>query len=297
MNENGEIFLWLPKDFLLGEMPEWKKYWSEVAPKLDAHLEKCRNPLVERYLLSSFSIYCWITEGFGGKITKHHDLWPKLSLFLIETQDLMRGIIACQRHMTLAPLGLILRTVFEIHCSFRFIARSNDFQRLADLYDRFQDVEQLIGRKSSPVVTDPTEEDYQCVRAKCPEWFKPGTNVILKDPHWTAIPGMSLRKMAEDSRVNLLDDYLRLYKTQSKFTHASPLLRNLYHKNGGLSFIPDSKQSNDHALLGCFTCMSFLEEACGFFGVKFPKYDYCLVAQDAMEAMGKPRINPAEFKN
>jgi hypothetical protein len=297
MSREQEVKLWLPKELMESMEPAWFKYWKGVAPRFDVFLQTNANPLVERYLINSFAIFSFVTEDFDKKTTKKSELRPNLSVFLVETHDLMRGVIANHAHMTLAPLALVLRTVFEIHVHFRFIVNSSDPAKWADLYDRYQEVEQLLGSKSSPSIPDPTEADFTRVAARNPEWFKPGTNTPMERMNWTADERMNLRQMSKSSHVNLEEEYKSLYKTNSKFTHASPLIRNMYRKDGGLRSVPDRRQSDQLSMLAMSNCMKILEEACEFFGVEFPKFDYCVVCNDMLEAIGQRRLNPSDFRD
>ncbi len=275
----------------------WQTYWADIGPRLSAYIIKAQKILLLQYLENSFALYSFTIEDFESKIKAHTDLCSKLSIFLIETQDLMRGVIACYRDLTLAPLGLILRTAFEIHCNLKYIVRSNTPEKYADLYDRFQEIEQLLGVKASASFPDPTEADFQKIATHNPEWFQPGTiKLVDKTPHWTAIKGMNLFKVADSSHVALTDDYKGIYKTQSKFTHASPIIRNLYRKSDGLRAIPNPKQAEELAMLAQGYCIKTLEEACNFFQVEFPEYENALIGQDLLEAMGLPRMNPADFE-
>lgn len=297
MAHEQDVTLWLPRELVENAEPEWFKYWKGVAPRFDAFLQANENPLVRRYLLNSFAIFSFVIEDFDNKTAKHSDLRPKLSVFLVEIHDLVRGVIANHAHMTLSPLALILRTAFEIQVHFRFIVKSPDPAKWADLYDRYQEVEQLLGAKSSPGIPDPTEADFERVATRNPEWFKHGTHTPMDGINWTADKRLNLREMAKVPHVNLEEEYKSLYKTNSKFTHASPLIRNMYRKGGSLRSVPDRKQSDQLAMLAATTCLKILEEACEFFGANFPKYDYCIVCNDMLEAMGRPRLNPADFKS
>jgi hypothetical protein len=273
----------------------WTEYWVKVSPRLQDHLHSNAKEGILRYLVNCIAIYSWITEYWTSNITKNKELSPKLSIFLVETQDLQRGVLASYEHMTLAPLALILRTILEIHVNLKYITRSSDPARLADLFDRFQFVEEYVGRKASKNTPKPTESELNRLAQKCPEWFEAGKTKLNKDIlHWTAMR-TNLREMAESSHVGLGDEYVEIYKINSKFTHASPLLRNIYRKAIGLQSIPSQNQSEMYTLLAMGQCMKVLQEACDFFGITFPDYDYAVVCQDIMEAMGQKRLDPKDF--
>jgi len=274
----------------------WQEYWSDVAPRLVKYLTENQNELLIKYLNNSFAIFSFLTEDWDQKTTKHADLRPKLTIFLVEIHDIMRGIIACYEHQTLAPLALLLRTAFEIRANLTYILKSETPEVLVDIFDRFQDVEQVLARKSSLTVASPTSEEMDTVIKRCPEWFHNG-KPIESMPHWTGIKGMNLYRICEASHVNLKENYIGIYKVNSKFTHASPLIRNMYRNNGALGSIPRPDQSIAFAALAMGQCMEALMLSCEFFGVDFPEYEYLLVCQDMLEATGQKRLDPKDYPN
>lgn len=277
------------------QVPEWVKYWNDVGPRLSVYLHGNTDARIIRYFVNCIAIYSWLAEDWAKKTTKHPELRDKLSIFIVETQDLMRGILASYEHMTMAPLALLLRTAFEIHVNLKYVVRSDDPAKWADLFDRFQHIEQILGIKSSAQLPSPKEEDFKRVAAICPEWFEPGTIKLKKDEiHWTATK-TNLRLLAEAPHVDLGEQYVGLYKVNSKFTHASPLIRNLYRKGGSLHSIPSRDQCGMFALLAMGQCMAVLQESCEFFGVEFPEYDYAIVCGDATEVMTGERLDPKDF--
>jgi hypothetical protein len=217
---------------------------------------------------------------------------------LVETQDLLRGIVACHRAMTLAPLALLVRTSFEIHCNLRYVIRSSDPARMADLFDRFGKVEKITGMKASAATPDPSPADWDNLKRECPEWFDSKTGKIVDQPHWTT-EKTNLRKMASSPGIDLESDYVALYKTTSKFTHASPLVANMYRKANGLQCIPSSEQNSQFGLLGAHNCLKILEEFIDFFGVPWPKIEVmemnidCLCAEDLIKGIRYPDLDTA----
>lgn len=277
------------------QIPEWQKYWNETGPKLLTYLNGNSDPLMVTYLVNCIGFYSYLTENWEKKTTKNSELRGKLSIFLVETQDLMRGVLASYEHMTMAPIALLLRTAFEIHVIVKFIMRSDDPAKWADLFDRFQYIEQILGARASIQLPDPTDEDLKRVAEMCPEWFEPGT-IKFRDrrPHWTA-SNTDLRKMAETAHVNLGDKYVDLYKINSKFTHASPLIRNMYRKDNGLHSIPSREQCGILAMIAMGECIEVLKQSCDFFGVDFPGYDYAIICNDAIESISGKCLDPNDF--
>ena len=105
---------------------------------------------------------------------------------------------------------------------------------------------------------------------------------IRDQVHWSAVKGMNLRAMAAVKHVDLEEDYKSLYKTQSKFTHASPLIANMYRKAGGLRCIPSPEQSTELALLAIVLCMRTLEEFYEFLGIIWPAMEFALISLDQL---------------
>ncbi|MCC6837313.1 MAG: hypothetical protein IT234_02130 [Bacteroidia bacterium] len=274
------------------ERVQWQKYWADIAPRIDAYISDTCEPLVVKYLENSFALFSFVTEDLDSKTTKNKELRSKLDVFIVHTHDLMRGVIATYKNLTLAPIALNLRTIFETHCNLKFIVRSKEAAQLADFYDRFQEIEFLTGVKSSPYLPDPTKDDFDRIMARNPEWFENGK---LKKPlHWSSAK-TDLASIAASKHVDLEHDYKAIYKTNSKFVHTSPIIRNLYRRNGFLMAIPSGENPKSLALLAQSYCIKTLQEFCMFFGIDFPELDYALIAQDMVESTGRKRLDPKQF--
>ncbi|MBL7557663.1 MAG: hypothetical protein JNM24_17670 [Bdellovibrionaceae bacterium] len=269
----------------------WMEYWQDVEPRLALYVNKRLNKDALEHLNCSLALYSFTTENWISKIKKNNETSLILSIFLIQVQDILRGLVSEYRNQTLTPIALMVRTVFEIKANLMYMIKSPEAISLIDKFDRFKNLEKFLGKKGSVFFDNPTDQEAQEVMAKCNEWFI-GGKLIDSQPHWSAKKGINLRKICEASHVNLLNEYISTYKLNSKFTHGSPIINNMYSNQS----IPLHVHTMHLAFLGAGDCMKVLHLLCEFFGVDFPDLDYAHICGFAIKATGGVPPDPRDFK-
>ncbi len=139
----------------------------------------------------------------------------------------------------------------------------------SDIFNRrvnFFEYEKLAGTEFSPVMTSPDPATIDAFVKAHPYWAtKDGK--LKETTHWTGEHGMTMKEMA--IKLGMAGDYHQVYKVASKFMHASPIIRNLYHGRRGTCAIPEEKHPTFFNLMTAHYCMEGLMEFCEFFGVEF----------------------------
>ena len=258
---------------------KWATYWNSLLGRFNNFIRQQEVPEAIRYIQNSIALYAWITEDISSKLTRNQNDANKLNLFLVQGFDLLRGSLHFQKNILLAPAALSARTAFEGYCNLKFMLSRNDVATYIDRFHRFSEVEKIIGQKNSINLPDPTQEEIDNLLLRNPEWRDPGRpGKIQKKPHWSAEPGMNLRKVA--TLAGIENEYLSIYPTTSKFTHVNPIAINLYTQTRGLGPIPDKKQVTRMTLFTTHFCINTLQLYCKYFGVEFPELDYAHICQD-----------------
>ncbi|MCX6112013.1 MAG: DUF5677 domain-containing protein [Proteobacteria bacterium] len=269
--------------------PEWKNYWEEISPHLLGFIDSQKDLDVYNYLVNTYAFYLYYTEDIYKKIKKNDEYYATLSLFLVFMHDYLRSIIKLYESFHIGPLALVQRTVFETYCNFKYMTESNNYNELISKYERFADVEKILMFRDNPKLKL-SEDEIREIKKHCPEWFKTKSNgemFIIKN--WTANNEMSLKKRAQ--HCGLEKDYNVMYSSTSKFIHASPLTRNVYLAQHGLTPLVDKKNIFSVSIVTSNYALDFLRSFMTFFGVAFPEKEHTPLSDDFLYLMKKYKIS------
>ncbi len=253
----------------------WIDYWNSLAPRLNGYIDgqSCRD--AELFLTSAFGFFCYLTEDFHDKATLHKNVGGGIDSIIVETMDLARSIIVLQRQLLMAPLALVNRTIFEIYCNQKFLLKSNDPEVSAKQFADFKQIEEWLGQKQSVSMADPLEVGLNAILKVHAEWVDAKTGKLHKKVHWSGRNGISLRDMCKE--IGSENEYISIYKTNSKFAHASPVITNLYRTPKGLGFVGERNRCLSFALPAMRYCKEILKAQCSFFGVPYPEDQWSII--------------------
>lgn len=254
----------------------WTDYWNNLVPRFTQYLEQNSDKDVEQYLVNSFGFIAYHVEDFASKVTKNKKDLGKIDIFAIETMDIARSLIQLQSFLHMAPLALMQRTVFEIYVNHQYIVRSKDSSDLATRFYDFKQVEEYIGKLRSAFLDNPNEKEIEIILEKHPEWKDPSTGKLHKKVHWSGKNGTSLESLAIG--LGLQNEYSTLYRVNSKFTHASPVLINLYNTPKGLYMIPTLDKCSAMSFVTMEFAHKIIRSHCEYFGVPYDEYSWALIS-------------------
>lgn len=257
----------------------YKEYWAEISPLLEKHVDKSLLTDALTYIDSSLAFYCYTTEDLNEKITLNKEVAKALIVPIVETQDILRGILALYKNLNLAPLAIMLRTSFEIYCTLKFIATRDNPALYADRFFRYQEIEQIKHLRAVPGFPNKLSQSIPEILDRNPEWKDPATGNLVKRAHWSATFS-SFEEIARECGEQA--NYDSVYRTNSKFTHASPLLKNMYHGADGLGAIPKPSLALSMALQATHYCIATLKVFCEMYGVLFDEDEYNYILQFMM---------------
>ncbi|MBK8202567.1 MAG: hypothetical protein IPK68_09735 [Bdellovibrionales bacterium] len=242
-----------------------EEYWQDVFPRLQTYLDGETKQDIKDIIFTCLAFYGYLTEDIGQKIRKNQVVNPKLDLFLIFAFDQLRAALVLYENLNLSPLAISARATFENSVSIHFITSNADSAKYADLYHRYKGIVRLKAHRNSLILPSLTEPEINIIKASCPEWFLPDGK-LKKNPHWTAIDGMSFEQLVNQVGMK---DYYSIYRTTSQFVHASPITVNMYKGPKGMGAIALEKRSKEFALLVCIFSLEILKDYLLFFDVEF----------------------------
>lgn len=248
-----------------------EEYWKDVNPRLVSYLSNNTKKEVKDLIFTCIAFYGYVSEDIGKKISMNKEVSPKLDLFLAFAFDQLRSALVLYSNLNLAPTAVCARTTFENSVSLRFITQSKEAAKFADLYDRFKNIVRLQAHRDSTNLDDLPEAEITRIKSTCPEWFDPGTGELKKKPHWTAINGMNFEQLVNKTDMK---EHYTLYRTTSKFAHASPITLNLYSGPKGFGSVSEERHARSFALLICIFALETLKDYSLFFNVPFDQDIY-----------------------
>lgn len=242
-----------------------EEYWKDVFPRLQTYLHNETKQDIKDIIFTCLAFYGFLTEDIGQKIKKNQAISPKLDLFLVFAFDQLRAALVLYENLNLSPLAISARATFENSVSIRFITSNADPDKYADRYHRYKDIVRLKAHRNSLILPPLTEQEVNLIKTNCPEWFLPDGK-LKKNPHWTAIDGMSFEQLVNKADMK---DYYSIYRTTSQFVHASPITVNMYKGPKGMGAIAFEKRAKEFALIICIFSLETLKDYLLFFGVEF----------------------------
>lgn len=268
----------------MNKQPDWINYWNSLIPQLDNFFHTHAIPEAEQYLTNSFAFLSYTTEDFPKKIQKNKEASGYLVSILLESLDLSRSLIHCQRLLLLAPSALIYRTQFEIYCNLLLITKSENPLKTAKAFDDFKMFERLLWESKNEDDLNP--EKFKTILSNHPEWRKNNSDLVPHSKaHFTGKNGRTLFDFCKD--LKLENEYEQIYRTTSKFVHASPVVTNLYSWPTQMSFISKPETLINLTLPAMEFSHKIIREICDFYGVTFSEYDWALIAQDFIKVHNK----------
>ncbi|WP_413294667.1 DUF5677 domain-containing protein [Bdellovibrio sp. HCB185ZH] len=260
------------------QFSSWQEYWKTVGPALEKFIVGQHNEPASQYLLSSYAYYSFSLEGLPKKIQKHNELVENAYPLLMQLQDILRGNLIAQDQLLLTNAGLNLRVAFEIRVNLRFIYQHDTpaviLQRLSDFFD----YEVLMGRKNSPYLEPPSEEEEKVFCRKFPFWAK--GDRLISNAVWNG-DGKTAKDICD--LVGMSNEYQSIFKMTSKLVHGSPLIKNLYRNCAGLNSIGNLETVTMFAALSTHHAMESLHEFFDFFGVEYDPLPYALIQRHMLQ--------------
>jgi len=244
-------------------------YWRDVAPRLNAHVEKHRDAAFEAALIEALALFSFVQETFQLESTQNQHLLGHLAPMMVETLDILRALPAAMAELSPVALASLARISFEVHCNLVFITGTGDAPKWADRYARFSQVQKLLREHKRPDDRRAIFSDAElaAIRNSCQEWIritKKGKEEILT--HWTADDrARTLRQIA--TRIGMLGEYGTVYSATSAFVHGASSVGNFYLSSGGLGAIGSPAVCKRLAYLGAHYSIKTLIAASQFFGV------------------------------
>lgn len=248
-------------------------YWAEVAPILNGHIEKNRDPDFEAALVEAVALYSFVQETFRAKATKNQELAGHLAPMMVETHDILRMLPSAMAELSPVTLAALARISFEVHCNLTFIAKSDEPAKWAHRYVRFSQVQKLLREAKRPDDRPAmfSEGELATIRKSCNEWIrvtKKGKEEILT--YWTADEDVrTVRQIAK--HLGMLGDYATLYSATSAFVHGASLVGNLYLAHGGFGSVGSPPVCKRLAYLAVHYGVKTLLVASQFFAVSIPQ--------------------------
>lgn len=255
-------------------------YWEDVSKRFDKHLQKLQNPSAIAFAKDCFAYFSFITEDHQEKAKKHYSLLAYIHPLIVELHDLLRSVYICQANLLLASSACNLRTIFEIRCNLKFIYEHNNPEEMCKRFNDYAEYEALIIRKYSAHLTQPEEGEEENILKKHPYWGKDGK--LKNHVEWH---GQNFKYLACDI-IGLKDEYIDIYKNSSKFVHGSPVVRNAYASQIGLTLLPGNELLTSMNILACTQVLFALKEFLMFFGIEFNE-DNFLQILDGMPSVKK----------
>ena len=247
-------------------------YWSEVGPSLEAFIERHRDKEVEACIVQGLAVYSYATEYLSKEAAEHKGVLNHTGILLVLVHDALRALPAAQAELSPVGIATLARAVLEAYCNLRLIYRSGDPPKMASLFARYMEVEKVLHDQNrlsgSASLLAPGE--LARIQKSSPEWFEASGKVKVR--HWTA--DKKLSNLADLSKaVDLETEYHRFYSVGSKFVHGSPILVNLYARDGHLGAIGRTEVCSQLSMLGIHFVMGVLAETTAFYGAHFADED------------------------
>lgn len=268
----------------------YKPYWSGLKPRLSTHiLSQLDNEILD-YIDKTTGFVTFQCEDIDTKITKNKNFYKRIEVILAENLDLLRGVHVSYSHLAMAQLALTLRTIFELHVNLKYIVCGPDPDQLSDRYLRFFHVEKYVASMQSSNLPQLTQAEIDNIFVNSPEWIDSNTNDIKKpyrNLHWSGILGCNLRDLCKKTEVDLDEYYETLYKTNSKFTHASPILLNMYSRGNSFGPLPLHIHVARFAILASYFSLETMKLYSDFFGLPYISSEYDELQQMFLDCMAK----------
>ncbi len=265
---------------------KWERHYQNTKVFLDKILHAKRITEAEEYIEVSFAFFTETIESLVE--SEDRGLYKDVFILLIETQDLLRGSLVCQKEGLLATSAINLRTVFEISCNLEYIFKDEEPEELIVRMKDFLEYEKLVGIRHSRFF-DTEEKQEKEFALKHPYWRSKKTGLLKVNQCWNG-RGLSLKQIAE--RIGRGSDYDDIYRQSSKFAHGSPLVKNAYRGKKGINFCGPIYNITYFNMLCCKFAMETLANFCRFFEQPFDTNEFrwvqtgMLDVQNALKELG-----------
>lgn len=251
------------------------QYWDYVAPRLGVFVQQQYDAAFDHALLEALAFYSFTSENLSDRATQRKEDVPKAAPLIIITQDILRGLLAAHRDLSLVSLAALARVALEARITSHFIITSDDPPKYLDRYFRFADVRALIDdfhKMKAGELSLLSPHRREQLEGNATEWVRKklaGKNGGYLDA-WTAEEGLgSVAKIAEVAGLG--PEYRSTYAVTSKYVHCSSMVRGLYSGPNGMNAIGQKEHCRTLATLGMGHAMAVLSDLCEYFGVPFDR--------------------------
>lgn len=195
---------------------------------------------------------------------------------MVELQDIARGAYYTQCNLLMASSAFNLRTAFEIRCTLSYIFKHTEPSKMVERLANFSRYEQIVSSKKSRFLEYEGEIIEKQFADAHPYWKNKSTGLLKEKVEWNG-EGKSIKDICEE--LKWMHDYFHIYKLTSKFHHASPVVKNVYQTQLGMTCLADPQIITINNIQCAHQITNTVAEACAFFGVDYPKDELLLLHQ------------------